>query len=241
MYSVTTCSSVNIDQKSQYILSQYCLKLNDFPHRNICLVSNFTLSCDKFRYIKAPKTLYDTGCSVMSGIILNSNFARRNNLPIFSRPLGQVSYKVRAADRSVMSIAGYVHTLYLKLDNKEFLFSDIPVFDTLSFEAIIGLAARTKYALDFDNKPDGSYFLFENKSLGQRQVENRVKQHTVPSSKFAALTPKLVLSPRGGEGAAPPWTAGCQAPTLPPPLPVGNTNTCQDLGAEFTKQKVEKK
>ena len=241
MFSVTACASVNIDQKSQYILSQYCLKLNDFPNRDICLVSNFTLSCDKFRYFRAPKTLYDTGCSVMSGIILNSNFARRNNLPIFPRPLGQVSYKVRAADKSVMSIAGYVHTLYLKLDNKEFLFSDIPVFDTLSFEAIIGLAARSKYALDFDNKPDGSYFLFENKSLGQRQVENRVKQHTVPSSKFAALTPKLVLSPRGGEGAAPPWTAGCQAPTLTPPLPVGNTNTCQDLGAEFTKQKVEKK
>ena len=117
-----------------------------------------------------------------------------------------------------MPIAGYIHRLYIKLDNKLFLFEDIPVFDTLSFDAIVGLSARTKYALDFDNKSDGTYYLFFNEELRKRQIENKRQQASVQQQNVAALAPELVLSPRGGEGAVPPWTEGCQAPVLAPPL-----------------------
>ena len=107
-----------------------------------------------------------------------------------------------------MPIAGYVHCLYLRLDNKLFLFSDIPVFDTLSFEAILGLSAHTKYALNFDNKPDGTYFSFFNEELRKCQIKGRTKQSSVSQQNLTALAPKLVLSPWGGEGSVPSWEIG---------------------------------
>ena len=145
-HSIQKCHIVNIDN----IAPQHILQISNVSNSNICLVSNFTLSNDKHHYVSAPPTP-PTGCSVLSGIISSSNFARKNKFPIFEKPLGQISYNVRVADISVMSIAGYVHSLYLKLDGKDFLFLEVPVSDTLSFEAILGFSACTKYALDFDN------------------------------------------------------------------------------------------
>ena len=41
---------------------------------------------------------------------------------LYDKPLDKISYNVRAADKSVISIAGYVHRLYLNLDGKDYLF-----------------------------------------------------------------------------------------------------------------------
>ena len=138
-----------------------------------------------------------------------------------------------------MPIAGYVHELYLRLDEQDFLFEDIPVFDTLSFEAIIGLAARNRYALNFCNKSNGEYELFIDHDLKKRQNKVGTTRPSVPSKKIAALTPKVVLSPRGGEGSKPPWTEGCQAPKLAPSLPSSSTIVRQKLGAEEKKADFE--
>ena len=171
---------------------------------NMCLVDNFSFTANRKRYVKAPLVLFDTGCSVLSGLIFSSKFAKESRFPIHEKPLGKISYHVRAADKSVMPIAGYIHRLYIKLDNKLFLFEDIPVFDTLSFDAIVGLSARTKYALDFDNKPDGTYYLFFNEELRKRQIKNKRQQASVQQQNVAALAPELVLSPRGGGGCSAP-------------------------------------
>ena len=44
---------------------------------------------------------------------------KKNHFPIFEKPLGKISYNVRAADKIIMLIAGYVHSLYLNFDGKE--------------------------------------------------------------------------------------------------------------------------
>ena len=232
--SVTTYGKKIINDEFQYLV-----KMSSVNNNNVCIVSNFAFVTSKNRVIAAPPTLYDTGCSVFSGLILSSKFVSKSKIPIFSRPRGQVLYNVRAADKSVMPIAGYVHELYLRLDEQDFLFEDIPVFDTLSFEAIIGLAARNRYALNFCNKSNGEYELFIDHDLKKRQNKVGTTRPSVPSKKIAALTPKVVLSPRGGEGSKPPWTEGCQAPKLAPSLPSSSTIVRQKLGAEEKKADFE--
>ena len=215
MIYTVTCQ---INSVNEYILSQQVIEQSNFDSKNLCLVQNFSFTVNRKRFVKSGPTLFDTGCSVLSGLIVSTNFAKESQFPIHEKPLGKISYRVRAADKSVMPITGYIHSLYLNLDKKLFEFKDVPVFDTLSFDVIIGLAARTKFALDFGDKSDGTYYLFYNEELRKRQIKNRTKQNSVPQQTVAALAPEVVLSPRGGEGAKPPWTEGCQAPILAPPL-----------------------
>ena len=214
IYTVTC----HINSVNEYILSQQVIEQSNFDNKNICLVKNFSFTVNRKRFVKSSPALFDTGCSVLSGLIVSTNFAKESQFTIHEKPLGKISYRVRAADKSVMPITGYIHSLYLSLGKKLFEFKDVPVFDTLSFEVIIGLSARTKFALDFEDKPDGTYDLFYNEELRKRQIKNRTKQNSVPQQTVAALAPDVVLSPRGGEGAEPPWTEGCQAPILAPPL-----------------------
>ena len=215
MIYTVTCQ---INSVNEYILSQQVIEQSNFDSKNLCLVQNFSFTVNRKRFVKSGPTLFDTGCSVLSGLIVSTNFAKESQFPIHEKPLGKISYRVRAADKSVMPITGYIHSLYLNLDKKLFEFKDVPVFDTLSFDVIIGLSARTKFALDFGDKSDGTYYLFYNEELRKRQIKNRTKQNSVPQQTVAALAPEVVLSPRGGEGAKPPWTEGCQAPILAPPL-----------------------
>ena len=57
-----------------------------------------------------------------------------------------------------------------------------------------------KYALDFDNKSDGTCYIFFNKDLEKRQHKIGTKQPLVFSKNLPALAPEIVLSPPPREG-----------------------------------------
>ena len=82
--------------------NEYIIERADISTNNLCIVDNFKLTLDKNSYVSSPLTLYDTGCSVLSGLILSSIFARKSRFSIHEKPLGKILYNVRAADKSVM-------------------------------------------------------------------------------------------------------------------------------------------
>ena len=108
MIYTVTCQ---INSVNEYILSQQVIEQSNFDSKNLCLVQNFSFTVNRKRFVKSGPTLFDTGCSVLSGLIVSTNFAKESQFPIHEKPLGKISYRVRAADKSVMPITGYIHSL----------------------------------------------------------------------------------------------------------------------------------
>ena len=117
MIYTVTC---HLNSVNEYILSHQVIEQSNFDNKNLCLVQNFSFTVNRKRFVKSSPALFDTGCSVLSGLIMSTNFAKESQFPIHEKPLGKISYSVRAADKSVMQITGYIHSLYLNLDKKIF-------------------------------------------------------------------------------------------------------------------------
>ena len=158
-YTVISSVDSNVYSKpTQCIVDNYCLKTSvDGP------------------FFKAPKSLYDTGCSVSSGLVFSLQFCKRRKIDFGPQPQGQKAYICKLADGSLIKPSGYVSKACMKVDNNYVNFYNIPVFPKLSYDVIIGFSAFLNHNLTIFAS-EGKIFLSLGHALrcegngGQRHV-----------------------------------------------------------------------
>ena len=107
-----------------------------------CIVDNFCLKTSASEpFFKGPKSLFDTGCSVSSGLVFSLQFCKRRKIDFCPKPQGQKSYICKLANGSLIKPNGYVPKICMKIDNNYINFYNIPVFPKLSYDVIIGFSA----------------------------------------------------------------------------------------------------
>ena len=83
-----------------------------------CIVDNFCLKTSASEpFFKGPKSLFDTGCSVSSGLVFSLQFCKRRKIDFCPKPQGQKSYICKLADGSLIKPNGYVPKICMKIDN----------------------------------------------------------------------------------------------------------------------------
>ena len=141
-----------------------------------CIVDNFCLKTSASEpFFKGPKSLFDTGCSVSSGLVFSLQFCKRRKIDFCPKPQGQKSYICKLADGSLIKPNGYVPKICMKIDNNYVNFYNIPVFPKLSYDVIIGFSAFIDHNLTIVNN-NGKIYLALGHALrcegsnGQRRV-----------------------------------------------------------------------
>ena len=92
-------------------------------------------------FFKGPPALFDTNCSVASGLVFSLKFCKSRNLDLRPKPQGLKSFICRLANGVLIKPSGYVYKVCVKVDNEFINFFDVPVFPKLSYDVIFGFSS----------------------------------------------------------------------------------------------------
>ena len=201
---------------------KYVSNVSKSKYKHQCVVENYGIQASASKtFFKGPPALFDTNCSVASGLVFSLKFCKSRNLDLRPKPQGLKSFICRLANGVLIKPSGYVYKVCVKVDNEFINFFDVPVFPNLSYDVIFGFSSFLYNNLTiFANKGKillrVDHFLHCDGERGQRRTENFAGTMGAPPP---LLKSRPSIFPCSVKGALPPrplLNSQCTPVTVPP-------------------------